>query len=229
MAERAEAVNPARPRRASGSRGCSRTGATSWRRATCRPGRAIDGVSRWLLITRACVFPMTLTSALIGGLLAALTRRARRTGATSRSRSLGLVLAHAANNMINDYFDTDGGVDTEELHARALRAAPDPLGADLEEGPARRHRRREPRRPRDPAACSTAARGWPVAGVRAGRPLHQRLLRGAAAQAEAPRPRRARRVRRVGPADDRRHLLRDRRARCRRGCGSRRLPYAHAA
>jgi len=35
--------------------------------------RAIDPVSRWLLITRACVFSMTLTSALIGGLLAAAT------------------------------------------------------------------------------------------------------------------------------------------------------------
>ena len=33
----------------------------------------MDGVSRWLLITRACVFSMTITSALIGGLLAAAT------------------------------------------------------------------------------------------------------------------------------------------------------------
>ena len=29
-------------------------------------GRSIDGVSRWLLITRAAVFSMTITSALIG-------------------------------------------------------------------------------------------------------------------------------------------------------------------
>src|SRR6266436_6021855 len=37
-------------------------------------GRAIDGLSRWLLITRACVFSMTLTSGLITkrGLLAAI-------------------------------------------------------------------------------------------------------------------------------------------------------------
>jgi 1,4-dihydroxy-2-naphthoate polyprenyltransferase len=33
-------------------------------------GRAVDPVSRWLLITRASVFPMTIISALIGGLLA---------------------------------------------------------------------------------------------------------------------------------------------------------------
>ena len=36
-------------------------------------GAHIDTVSRWLLITRACVFSMTLTSAGIGGLLAAAT------------------------------------------------------------------------------------------------------------------------------------------------------------
>jgi hypothetical protein len=30
-------------------------------------------VTKWLLIVRACVFPMTLMSALIGGLLAAAT------------------------------------------------------------------------------------------------------------------------------------------------------------
>ena len=33
-------------------------------------GAAMDTVSRWLLITRASVFPMTITSAAIGGLLA---------------------------------------------------------------------------------------------------------------------------------------------------------------
>ena len=32
--------------------------------------RAMDEVSRWLLITRASVFPMTILSAVIGGLFA---------------------------------------------------------------------------------------------------------------------------------------------------------------
>jgi 1,4-dihydroxy-2-naphthoate octaprenyltransferase len=74
--------------------------------------RAMDSVSRWLLITRASVFPMTITSAAIGGLLAV--------GAEGASfvcfflAFLGLVMAHAANNMINDYFDLEGGVDTED-------------------------------------------------------------------------------------------------------------------
>src|SRR2546426_2528519 len=91
-------------------------------------GRAIDGVSRWLLITRACVFSMTLTSGLIGGLLAAATAAAPRWGYFALAL-LGLVIAHAANNMINDYFDLSGGVDTAE-YTRALYA-PHPILSGL--------------------------------------------------------------------------------------------------
>src|SRR5690349_12818118 len=91
-------------------------------------GRAIDGVSRWLLITRACVFSMTLTSGLIGGLLAAATAPAPRWGLFALAL-LGLVLAHACNNMINDYFDLTGGVDTAE-YTRALYA-PHPILSGL--------------------------------------------------------------------------------------------------
>src|SRR5262245_22891946 len=71
--------------------------------------RAMDGVSRWLLITRACVFSMTLTSGAIGGLLAATTAAAPCWWCFGLAL-VGLVIAHAANNMINDYFDTQGGV-----------------------------------------------------------------------------------------------------------------------
>lgn len=74
--------------------------------------RKMDLVSKWLIITRSCVFSMTLLSALIGGLLAALD------GSFFWGRfalvALGLVLAHAANNMVNDLFDVLGGVDTED-------------------------------------------------------------------------------------------------------------------
>ena len=38
---------------------------------------------------------------------------------------VGLVVAHAANNMINDYFDLEGGVDTDD-YVRALYA-PHPI------------------------------------------------------------------------------------------------------
>jgi len=91
-------------------------------------GRAMDGVSRWLLITRACVFTMTLTSGLIGGLLAAANAPAPRWGLFALAL-LGLVIAHAANNMINDFFDLTGGVDTAE-YTRALYA-PHPLLSGL--------------------------------------------------------------------------------------------------
>ena len=77
--------------------------------------KQMDPVSRWLLITRASVFPMTLTSALMGGLLAL----AGPTPVTLHwlylvEAVVGLVLAHAANNMINDYFDLVGGVDSDD-------------------------------------------------------------------------------------------------------------------
>jgi len=89
--------------------------------------KAIDPISRWLLITRASVFPMTIISALIGGLLAF--------GAPDANLPLfalalvGLVVAHAANNMINDYFDLEGGVDSAE-YVRA-QYAPHPILSGL--------------------------------------------------------------------------------------------------
>jgi 1,4-dihydroxy-2-naphthoate octaprenyltransferase len=88
-----------------------------------------DPISKWLVITRAAVFSMTATSGLIGGLLA--VGAARLTGAVSVDWGLlvlaivGLVVAHAANNMINDYFDLEGGVDTDD-YVRALYA-PHPI------------------------------------------------------------------------------------------------------
>lgn len=82
--------------------------------ATVRAGGRPDLVSRWLLITRASVFPMTLTSAVLGGLLAVAgpTPVAANWGFFALA-VLGLLLAHAANNMINDWFDLSGGVDSE--------------------------------------------------------------------------------------------------------------------
>jgi len=72
--------------------------------------RELDPVSRWLLITRASVIGMTVVSALIGGLLSVGHGQAHW-GLFGLSL-VGLVVAHAANNMINDYFDLVGGVDT---------------------------------------------------------------------------------------------------------------------
>src|SRR5581483_8177044 len=71
MAEPAEAI----PARAPTAPGLT-TLLDTWRQILATgnlpAGRRLDAVSRWLLITRACVFSMTLTAGLIGGLLAAI-------------------------------------------------------------------------------------------------------------------------------------------------------------
>ncbi|MGH0032294.1 MAG: prenyltransferase [Myxococcota bacterium] len=85
--------------------------------------KTMDPVSKWLLIVRASVFPMTIISALIGGLLAAGAPTANWLYFTLAF--VGLVAAHAANNMINDYFDLEGGVDSDE-YIRA-QYAPHPV------------------------------------------------------------------------------------------------------
>ena len=85
----------------------------------------LDTVGKWLVMTRAAVFPMTLWSGTIGALLAAEV--ARVTGLVTIDwiavvlAVVGLVIAHAANNLINDYFDMTGGIDTEG-YVRALYA-----------------------------------------------------------------------------------------------------------
>ncbi|MEW5990512.1 MAG: prenyltransferase [Chloroflexota bacterium] len=88
-----------------------------------------DAVSKWIVITRAAVFSMTVTSGLIGGLLAVGAQRLTGDVAVNWGllalAVLGLVVAHAANNMINDYFDLEGGVDTED-YVRA-QYAPHPI------------------------------------------------------------------------------------------------------
>jgi len=101
-----------------------------FRTANLPPGMTRpDAISKWLVITRAAVFSMTATSGLIGGMLA--IGAARLTGEVSVDWGLlalaivGLVVAHAANNMINDYFDLEGGVDTDD-YVRALYA-PHPI------------------------------------------------------------------------------------------------------
>jgi 1,4-dihydroxy-2-naphthoate octaprenyltransferase len=76
-----------------------------------------DPVSRWLVISRACVLSMTASSALIGILLAAGRGAAERPeifwpGAVLAF--LGLIAAHASNNLLNDWTDSRRGVDTED-------------------------------------------------------------------------------------------------------------------
>lgn len=92
--------------------------------ANLSPDKEMDPISRWLIITRAAVFSMTATSGLIGGLLAAAI--AVKTNWFNFALAvIGLVIAHASNNMTNDHFDLESGVDTDE-YARA-QYAPHPV------------------------------------------------------------------------------------------------------
>jgi 1,4-dihydroxy-2-naphthoate octaprenyltransferase len=96
-----------------------------------------DSISKWIVITRAAVFSMTVTSGLIGGLLAIGAARLAQIGSGPIGGPytvdygllilavFGLVVAHAANNMINDYFDLEGGIDTDD-YVRA-QYAPHPI------------------------------------------------------------------------------------------------------
>lgn len=88
-----------------------------------REGAERDTISKWLVIIRASVFPMTFFSAAIGGLLAVPSGQAVLW--LWALCTLGLLIAHAVNNMVNDYFDTESGVDTPE-YARA-QYAPHPI------------------------------------------------------------------------------------------------------
>jgi 1,4-dihydroxy-2-naphthoate polyprenyltransferase len=88
--------------------------------STCNaPAGAGDLVTRWLVLTRACVQPMTLTAAAIAGLLA--VRAPGFSLGLFLLAAAGLVIAHAANNLVNDIFDERLGTDTAE-YPRALYA-----------------------------------------------------------------------------------------------------------
>ena len=80
-------------------------------------------MTKWLVVTRAAVFSMTVTSGLIGGLLAVGAPDAGQYVRLPALAIVGLVAAHAANNMINDYFDMSEGIDTDEY----VRALPHPV------------------------------------------------------------------------------------------------------
>jgi 1,4-dihydroxy-2-naphthoate octaprenyltransferase len=88
--------------------------------------RPMDTVGKWLVMTRAAVFPMTLWSGTIGALIA--VEQSRLFPGTISIDWLGvvlaivgIVLAHATNNLINDYFDQSQGIDSEG-YVRALYA-----------------------------------------------------------------------------------------------------------
>ena len=102
----------------------------NWRTvlATTNPPEGhVDPVSRWLVLTRAAVLPMTLTAALIAGLLG-VNERGFDWGLFVLA-SVGILLAHMANNLMNDLFDLETAVDTQ-TYPRALYA-PHPVLSGL--------------------------------------------------------------------------------------------------
>ena len=89
-------------------------------RTTNPPAGRVDPVSRWLVLTRASVLPMTLTVAAIAGFLAVYDDAPVRWWLFALA-TVGLVLAHVANNLMNDLFDLEIGADSES-YPRALYA-----------------------------------------------------------------------------------------------------------
>jgi 1,4-dihydroxy-2-naphthoate octaprenyltransferase len=87
------------------------------------PKGHVDGVTRWLVLTRAAVLPMTLFAGLLAGLLA-VRAPGFRWGLLLLAL-LGIILAHVANNVMNDLFDTEVGQDTAS-YPRA-QYAPHPI------------------------------------------------------------------------------------------------------
>ncbi len=71
----------------------------------------LDVISKWLISTRAAVLIMTFISAAIAGLLA--IREGKFILVNYLLLSLGLILAHATNNLLNDYTDHRRGVDKD--------------------------------------------------------------------------------------------------------------------
>lgn len=82
---------------------------TAMPRITKHDWDGLDIVSRWLIATRSAVIIMTFTSAAFAGLLA--VKAGLFDGLHFALATLGLCLAHATNNLVNDLTDYWKGVD----------------------------------------------------------------------------------------------------------------------
>lgn len=71
--------------------------------------KRLDPVAQWLVASRSAVFLMTFFSATVGAILAAVDHSF--SWPKYLLCALGLVLAHATNNLVNDYTDAARGVD----------------------------------------------------------------------------------------------------------------------
>lgn len=95
---------------------------------TSNPPRGhVDALTRWIVLTRAAVLPMTLVAGLVAGLIA--IRQPGFSIGCFLLAMLGILLAHIANNLMNDLFDTEVGQDTA-AYPRA-QYAPHPILSGL--------------------------------------------------------------------------------------------------
>ncbi|UCE00105.1 MAG: prenyltransferase [Chloroflexota bacterium] len=94
---------------------------TMWRKAlqvipriSLEEWQQLDVISKWLISSRAAVLIMTFISAAIAGILAA------HDGSFNLGRwlllTIGLIMAHATNNLLNDYTDYKRGVDEDNYY-----------------------------------------------------------------------------------------------------------------
>jgi 1,4-dihydroxy-2-naphthoate octaprenyltransferase len=83
----------------------------------------LDVISRWLISTRAAVLVMTFLSAAIAGIFA--FRDGKFDLAKWALVVLGLIMAHATNNLLNDFTDFVRGVDKDNYYR--AQYGPQPL------------------------------------------------------------------------------------------------------
>ena len=82
----------------------------------------LDVISKWLISTRAAVLVMTFISAALAGLFA--WRDHAFSFVPWLTLTLGLILAHASNNIFNDYTDFVRGVDKDNYFRTIYGAQP---------------------------------------------------------------------------------------------------------
>jgi len=82
----------------------------------------LDVISKWLISTRAAVLVMTFISAALAGLFAG--RDHSFALVPWLALTLGLILAHASNNIFNDYTDFVRGVDKDNYFRTIYGAQP---------------------------------------------------------------------------------------------------------
>jgi 1,4-dihydroxy-2-naphthoate octaprenyltransferase len=90
-------------------------------------GIKMDWLSKWIILTRAQVISMTITSSLIGAIVAL---NAGKYDILSTVMVLvALSFAHASNNLLNEYFDFKQGLDTPDYHR--TQYSPNPLASGM--------------------------------------------------------------------------------------------------